>query len=330
MQHGSAEEMQRQFAYVAELIEKHNEKTSTHGSCVVVEVRPRDASAPPSFRFPDRDVRTLFDMQRDVYPASLYSTTHFCGLPRAVTWAFKLVKPFMRREAYNSMVLRPSFAHLPGAMPASSMLRSWGGTLDFDIDAWIEWRAVQEGLAPSDLCARGHGRRFDPKATAAASADAMDLGASHISASALIAGEVGSAGRPPRLYGQVEKRGSGRGLFGTVRWKPKLLAVSEVGVVYFDGLDVDAKNKAARLLPLGEEGTIVELRGEVSGGAGAAHCFALVAPSREFLFGVPTAEKAAEWVGAIQAEIDAAQATRREMSLEVDETASTMEAVSIS
>ena len=71
MQHGSAEEMQRQFAYVAELIEKHNEKTSTHGSCVIVEVRPRDASAPPSFRFPDRDVRTLFDMQRDVYPSHM-------------------------------------------------------------------------------------------------------------------------------------------------------------------------------------------------------------------------------------------------------------------
>ena len=65
----------------------------------------------------------------------------------------------------------------------------------------------------------------------------MDLGASHISASALIAGEVGSAGRPPRLYGQVEKRGSGRGLFGTVRWKPKLLAVSEVRLPKaFDGL----------------------------------------------------------------------------------------------
>lgn len=122
----------------------------------------------------------------------------------------------------------------------------------------------------------------------------------------------------------------------------------QVGVVYFDGLDVDAKNKAARLLPLGEEGTIVELRGEVSlpafsnrlsadhdlsiegslfsefapqvsGGAGAAHCFALVAPSREFLFGVPTAEKAAEWVGAIQAEIDAAQvASPPTSAVEVD------------
>ena len=320
MQHGSAREMQEQFAYISELIEAHNSSLAkpVHGACVVVEIRPRDASAPPSFRFPDRDVRSLFDMQRDIYPSSLFNTTHFCGLPRAVTWAFTLCKPFMRREAYNAMVLIPGFAHLPSVMPKESILTRWGGQLTFDIDAWVEYRAEKEGIPLDQLCPRSKGRRFDPKAVLATSADAMDDGAAAtITAKALLAGEV--SGKMPRVHGIVEKRGSGRGLFGTVRWKSKLLVVcAEIGCVYFDSDEISDKNKAARLMPLGDDGTKVEHRADRSGGA---NCFALVTPAREFLFSVPSADKATEWVAAIQAEIEAAQRTREEMRRNVEETA---------
>ena len=348
MQHGSAVEMQQQFAYISERLEAHKQPDApVHGACVVIEVRPRDAGAPPTFRFPDRSVRTLFDMQRDIYPASLSSHNHFCGLPRTVTWAFKLVRPFMRREAYESLVLKPSFGHLPGVMPRSSMLTQWGGELDFDIDKWVEWRAREEGVAAEALCPRGGGRRFDPKAAAAAAEEAMadSLGAGgggSVNAKALLAGEFGSATgggtpQPPRRHGTVEKRGSGRGLFGTVRWKPKLLVVAaDVGLVYFDSLEPTTSNVAARIVPLGEPGTRAESRGGTGGArsragylvggggdAGAtsaaeSHQFALVSPAREYLFRVPTAESAAAWVAALQAEIAAAQKAREEM-LRADE-----------
>jgi hypothetical protein len=332
MQHGSAVEMQRQYGFVSELLEAHKRPNGPRGACIVIEIRPRDPSMPPSFRFPDRDVRTLFDMGRDVYPESLYSTTHFCGLPRAVTWAFKLVRPFMRREAYAAMVLKPSFAHLGAVMPRESMLQQWGGELAFDLDEWLEWRAKEEGVPTGELCPRNQGRAFDPAATAAASGDAMEdsLRANSIGARALLSGEVGASGTPPRLHGAVDKRGSGRGMFGNVRWKSKLLAVCDIGLVYFDGLDESDQNKAARIVPLGEPGTTVARRPSERA---RPHQFAVVCATREYLFAVPSEEAAAKWVGALEVEIDAAQKTRLEMlgdgGVEVGAMASTLEALSI-
>ena len=332
MQHGSAVEMQRQYGFVSELLEAHKRPNGPRGACIVIEIRPRDPSMPPSFRFPDRDVRTLFDMGRDVYPESLYSTTHFCGLPRAITWAFKLVRPFMRREAYAAMVLKPSFAHLGAVMPRGSMLQQWGGELAFDLDEWLEWRAKEEGVPTEELCPRNQGRAFDPAATAAASGDAMadSLRADSIDARALLSGEVSASSAPPRLHGAVDKRGSGRGMFGNVRWKPKLLAACDIGLVYFDGLDESDQNKAARIVPLGEPGTTVARRPSERA---RPHQFAVVCATREYLFAVPSEEAAAKWVGALEAEIDAAQKTRLEMLgggvVEVGAMASTLEALSI-
>ena len=332
MQHGSAVEMQRQYGFVSELLEAHKRPNGPRGACIVIEIRPRDPSMPPSFRFPDRDVRTLFDMGRDVYPESLYSTTHFCGLPRAVTWAFKLVRPFMRREAYAAMVLKPSFAHLGAVMPRGSMLQQWGGELAFDLDEWLEWRAKEEGVPTEELCPRNQGRAFDPAATAAASGDAMadSLRADSIDARALLSGEVSASSAPPRLHGAVDKRGSGRGMFGNVRWKPKLLAACDIGLVYFDGLDESDQNKAARIVPLGEPGTTVARRPSERA---RPHQFAVVCATREYLFAVPSEEAAAKWLGALEAEIEAAQKTRLEMLgggvVEVGAMASTLEALSI-
>jgi len=309
MQHGSAKEMQRQCGYIAELAQQHMLPSSPKGLCIVIETRPRDAGAPQTFRFPDRDMRAVFAMNEEVYgledPRNI---THVCGLPRSWLWAFRLLKPFMSREALESMVLKPNFAHLAGAMPQEHLLSQWGGELDFDIDAWVEWRAKQEGIPKGALCARGCGRSFDQSAAATAAAEA-DV-ASGISAHGLISGSISGqlsvSGRPPRLHGPVEKRGSGIGIFSTIRWKPKLLAVSEVGLVYFDLLEVTDDNKAACVISLAEVGTSVEHRRPSGEEAGMAR-FALVTPVREYLFRVPTEAQAAGWVTAIQVEIDAAQ-----------------------
>jgi hypothetical protein len=80
MQHGTDEEMQAQFAYVSEVLEAHRlPDDPVHGACVVIEVRPRDNGAPPTFRFPDRAVRTLFDMQRDTYPVCHVASNPGCS-----------------------------------------------------------------------------------------------------------------------------------------------------------------------------------------------------------------------------------------------------------
>ena len=53
------------------------------------------------------------------------------------------------------------------------MLPRWGGTLDFNLDTYTEWRASEEGIDAERLCKRGAGRAFDVKAAAAAQAAAL-------------------------------------------------------------------------------------------------------------------------------------------------------------
>ena len=44
----------------------------------------------------------------------------------------------MRREAYEAMVLKPSFSHLRATHIApETLLPRWGGSLQFDLDAYI-------------------------------------------------------------------------------------------------------------------------------------------------------------------------------------------------
>ena len=123
MQHGTAAEMQRQFLYSTARAKEYTLPTMPPNAvCVVIDVQPAEKGAPPTFRFPDRDVRTLFDMQERCFPGALFATSHFCGLPRFVTLGFRLVKPFFRKEAYAAMVLKPSFAHLPEHISPENML----------------------------------------------------------------------------------------------------------------------------------------------------------------------------------------------------------------
>ena len=94
----------------------------------MIEVAPRKGAG-TSFRFPDKNVRKAnMDLQRQHYPSGAIGTTsHFCGLPRGVTWAFKLCKPFMAKETYDNMKLKPNFNHLPKYLPPASILKAWGG-----------------------------------------------------------------------------------------------------------------------------------------------------------------------------------------------------------
>ena len=133
MSHGSAEEMQKQMAYAMERAKVYAlPEHPPHACTIVIDVVPSEAGAPVTFRFPDRDVRTLFDLQRTVFPGALFSVSHFCGLPRMVTWAFKLVRPFMSRETCNPSGARThgegsprEGGNAPTTACASRCLRRW-------------------------------------------------------------------------------------------------------------------------------------------------------------------------------------------------------------
>merc|ERR1719231_1653981 len=96
----------------------------------VVEVKPREGCV-KTFRFPMAAERSVMDMQKAHFPESLDGDTHFCGLPIGVVWAFKLCKPFMDPKAYNALRLKPNFSHLKELVEDDSLLKEWGGTLEF-------------------------------------------------------------------------------------------------------------------------------------------------------------------------------------------------------
>jgi len=98
---GGAVAMQRQVDYAIQRALLYIDKTQEVGVCNVVEVIPRKGCR-PTFRFPDKDVRSILDMQRNHYPSMLGHPTHFCGIPRAITWAFALTKPFMAKVCGSS------------------------------------------------------------------------------------------------------------------------------------------------------------------------------------------------------------------------------------
>ena len=319
IQHGSVEEMRKQYLYASQRAMAHAlPGLPPNAVCTVIDVQPQEKGAPTTFRFPDKTVRSIFDLQETCFPGALFSSTHFCGLPMFVTWAFRLVKPFMRREAYEAMNLKPSFAHLPHKhLAPEAMLPRWGGTFEFDLDAYVEWRAREEGVDMATVCPRGAGRAFDAAAAAAsqaaalaaASGDGADGGgaADADSSGAISAPELVAAGGV-LMQGVVRKRGSGRGLFSTVRWKPKLLVLSPNGLAYFDGTDAqDSANKLARLVPLGALGSdarVARVGGKERDARGPPSQWRVEAAGRDFLFAVDDPAQADAWVEAIGQAID--------------------------
>ena len=310
MQHGTKEEMQRQLVYMAARAKEHAlPGMPPNAACVVIDVQPAEKGAPPTFRFPDRDVRTLFELQERCYPGALFTTSHFCGLPRFVTLGFRLVKPFFRKETYEAMVLKPSFAHLALEVSPENMLPRWGGTFAFDLDEYVEWRAREEGVDPATLCARGAGKAYDAAKGAAAAAVAIaeassgggDGGGVGMSITELLAESDGVLHK-----GAVSKRGSGRGLFSSVRWKTKLLVLTPGSLCYFDKLDdADPTNKVARMVLIDGSTSVTRLGGASADGRGPAGQFTVRAQARDYLFGVDESAEADAWVAEIEKAIQA-------------------------
>jgi len=292
MLHGTAKEMQSQMVYATNRALLYAKEGELEAQCSVIEVVPR-TGANPTFRFPDTAVRTVLDLQRHHFPGSaVASTTHFCGLPRAVTWGFALCKPFMAKETYENMLLMPNFAHLPEHIEPSSTLREWGGDLDFDLEAYVAWRAAEEGL---ELSQDQLPRRYDSYATPVDTAEEENPLAGVASASLK---DVASK------MATVSKRGSGVGMFASYKWKDKLLACTAGCLLYFASSEVSETNCVDKLIPL--QGSYVEEVTDVTGPSKDHRVFCVITPARSYHFAVAEEEELRTWIEIISSEAEAA------------------------
>ena len=124
MLHGTVEDMEKQLVYANERAALYTKPGMLVCQSVVIEVAPRKGAG-TSFRFPDKNVRKAnMDLQRQHFPAGAVGTTsHFCGLPRGVTWAFKLCKPFMVGD--NSDPPQPIIFHCTRARTHGHIPSCW-------------------------------------------------------------------------------------------------------------------------------------------------------------------------------------------------------------
>ena len=122
--------------------------TIMNSGCMIIEVNARKG-AQQTFRFPDKKTKALMDLGKEHFPGSLTSSTHFCGVPSAIIWAFPLTKPFMEEEAYNNMIFHSNYNRLTEYISPDNLLKEWGGHLDFNVDDYIKWRAEEEGVSHS-------------------------------------------------------------------------------------------------------------------------------------------------------------------------------------
>jgi hypothetical protein len=132
--HGTMAEQLEQQAYVCRRARLYAEPGKTMRFCTVIETKGRGGGSRVSFRFPDKGSKALMDAQKQHFPATQYgAVTHICGVARAVQWGFALMRPFMSKQAYEALLLRQDFSHLAKHLPASSLLKEWGGEVEFDV-----------------------------------------------------------------------------------------------------------------------------------------------------------------------------------------------------
>lgn len=288
MLHGSLYEQKQQMVYALRRARHYYKNDAQiHSNCVVIEVIPRPG-AKATFRFPDQNTKQLMEMQKHHFPGTLSSTTHFCGVPSAVTWAFALCKPFMDAEAYNNMVLRPDFSHLTGSgyLDKCNALRSWGlgGGFDFDLDSYIQWRASEECVVPNDVV-----RHYDP--SNAHGESLLEKSLLQVPANEQRKRAIRSA--------KVSKRGGGVGLFSSFKWKPKLLMLLPGVLLYFDDLDEESDSLPSTAIALaqGAHTRVVDFGDRGS----ATWAFEVVAPGRTYTFACDSEDDRRDWTEAINA-----------------------------
>lgn len=295
----TAQEVILQAAYAWNRARLYTRQDNNMECCVVMEASPREERAShrgyqKTFRFPDGPSRELFDFLKANYPLSQFSQVHFCGLPRIVTSFFPLAKPFMSKESYERIHMNANFKPLAKEIGEENMLSIWNknGTFQFDLDKYIEWRAQEENVTVTVL--PGQGRSY----TAAVANDAIPI-TDVVNNNTQKQPQDNEPWRNAIKMGVCRKRGSGRGLFATTKWKTKFMAVRPGCLVYFDSTNItDCNNTVARSIDLTEACHVeVDVQGSSNGKKEVT--LKLTTNDRDFLFGFDTVKEADEWLKAI-------------------------------
>tara|TARA_Y100000741_G_scaffold365247_1_gene361476 strand:- start:2722 stop:3384 length:663 start_codon:yes stop_codon:yes gene_type:complete len=135
MIHGSFEDMKKQVDYAL-----HRAKSCQieNGICSIIESNHK------SFRFPDYNVRKLFQYIRNEYEECEHGYIHIVGLTRLYKIGFNFALRFVPLELRNIFIIHDSYESLHTYLKKESMLTRWNGNIAFDIDDYVKWRCADE------------------------------------------------------------------------------------------------------------------------------------------------------------------------------------------
>lgn len=258
MLHGTLEEMTRQADYAVARVDEQN-----RAAIAVIEANH------PSFRYPDALLRALLRSIR-THEHKVHRL-YFAGLSRIVRVGFRMFAlPLMSADMRSKLCIVKTADLLP-MLGHNASLYTWGGGVDFDVDSYIARRAQLEGVAPP---ASNELRIFD--------AELLKSANKALREEARRRSDTFSTGDIV-FRADCEKRGSG-GLFGSVAWKPKTIAVSDAALAY-----------ASHEADFGNDATVVD-REEIRDVTVEGRTVCVRATKREFLLRFASADAASRCV----------------------------------
>lgn len=169
--------------------------------------------------------------------------------------------------------------------------------LEFDIEAYIQWRAKEEGVVVDPVAVRTFG---DAASVAGSAKETKEANPMESVTSAALKEQLDDEPTLGKM-GVVQKKGSGVGLFASSKWKKKLLCVIGGGCMYFDDAQLSAKSTCSRFLDL--VGAYAESVSDEKNPSDAPFAFRVVAPARTFIFACESQEELDAWLSVIAREI---------------------------
>lgn len=157
MPHGSADEVVDQTIYTYERAMAQCAKRKLPLKCTTL-----CNVLNPTFRFPDSSIKASIRVAKLYYPWHAHGSTVFVGMPAPVQWVFKLCRPFMSKQQYESVrFARANDASLWQYVTQENAPRELGGTAQWNARDYVRQRATAEGvLAPTKPRAY-RGKRLD-------------------------------------------------------------------------------------------------------------------------------------------------------------------------
>jgi len=104
--------------------------------------------------------KAAIEVNRKYYPWGSRGKTLFVGFPAPVRFTFKLLRPFMSAEQYNSIAFA-EIDELPRFIDLSNLPPALGGSAKWDMEEYIRKRASDERVRPSSETRPYRGKRLD-------------------------------------------------------------------------------------------------------------------------------------------------------------------------